>query len=139
MTAGRALLDTGVLIAYLHRDDRHHEKCLNAFRSFRGVFITTEAVLTESMYLLVEIHGGAQTCLEMFIRGGVILVPATRASLGRCQSLMSRYMDVPMDFADATLVALAEEAGVRDVFTLDRRGFETYRVGKHGTFRLQPA
>lgn len=139
MTAGRVLLDTGVLVAYLHRDDRHHEKCLNAFQSFRGLLITTEAVLTESMYLLARIPGGPQICLEMLIRGGVTLVPATRASLRRCQSLMSQYTDVPMDFADATLVALGEETGVRDVFTLDRRGFETYRIGKHGTFRLQPA
>lgn len=139
MTAGRVLLDTGVLVAYLHRDDRHHEKCLNAFQSFRGLLITTEAVLTESMSLLARIPDGPQTCLEMFIRGGVILVPATRASLRRCQSLMSQYQDVPMDFADATLVALAEETGVREVFTLDRRGFETYRIGKRGTFRLHPA
>ncbi|MFQ5960788.1 MAG: PIN domain-containing protein, partial [Candidatus Methylomirabilales bacterium] len=116
MTAGRALLDTGVLVAYLHRDDRHHEKCLNAFRSFRGLFITTEAVLTESMYLVAGIPGGHQTCLEIFIRGGMILVPATRASLRRCQSLMSQYSDIPMDFADATLVALAEETGVRDIY-----------------------
>jgi predicted nucleic acid-binding protein len=128
-----------VLVAYLHRDDRYHERCLEAIRSFPGLFLTTEAVLTEAMYLLAGISGSQQACLEIFTRGGVVLVAATRASLRRCQTLMAKYADVPMDFADATLVALAEEVGIRDVFTLDRRGFETYRIGRHGTFRLQPA
>lgn len=138
MTAARALLDTGALVAYLHRDDRHHERCLEAFRSFRGLFLSTEAVLEEAMYLLAGIPGSQQACLEIFIRGGAVLVASTRASLRRCQTLMGQYADVPMDFADATLVALAEEAGVRDIFTLDRRGFGIYGIGKHGTFRLRP-
>ncbi|MFQ5881834.1 MAG: type II toxin-antitoxin system VapC family toxin [Candidatus Methylomirabilales bacterium] len=138
MTAGRVLLDTGPLVAILHRDDRHHQRCLEAFESFQGVCLSTEAVLTEAMYLLAGLHGGQRACLEFFIRGGAVLVPVTRKSLHRCQILMAQYRNVPMDFADATLVALAEEAGVREIFTLDRRGFEAYRVGKRGTFRLQP-
>jgi len=44
-----------------------------------------------------------------------------------------------MDFADATLVALAEDTGIRHVFTLDRKGFQVYRIGKRGTFRMLPA
>jgi predicted nucleic acid-binding protein len=50
--------------------------------------------------------------------------------------LMNRYSDTPMDFADATLVLLAEEIGVTDIFTLDRRGFSTYRTTKGKSFRL---
>lgn len=139
MSAGRVLLDTGPLVAILHRDDRHHRRCLEAFEAFRGFLLSTESVLTEAMHLLARIPGGQHACLEFFIRGGAVLVPATRASLRRCQSLMVQYADVPMDFADATLVALAEEAGIREVFTLDRRGFEAYRIGRRGTFRLRPA
>ena len=101
--------------------------------------MSTEAVLTEAMYLLAEIPGGQQACLELFIRGAAILVPLTRASLHRCRSLMAQYEDVPMDFADATLVALAEDTGIRDVFTLDRKGFQVYRIGKRETFRMLPA
>ena len=138
MIADRALLDTGPLVAILHRDDRHHRRCVEAFESFRGHLLSTEAVLTEAMHLLARIPGGQQDCLEFFIRGGAVLVPATRASLRRCQSLMAQYQDVPMDFADATLVALAEETSIRDILTLDRRGFEVYRIGKSGTFRLLP-
>jgi predicted nucleic acid-binding protein len=122
----------------LHRDDRHHQRCREAFEGFRGFLLSTEAVLTEAMHLLGRIPDGRQACLEFFIRGGAVLVPATRANLQRCQSLMAQYEDAPMDFADATLVALAEEAGIRDIFTLDRRGFGVYRIEKRGTFRPFP-
>jgi hypothetical protein len=43
-------------------------------------------------------------------------------------ALMERYSDTPMDFADATLVLLAEGLSALDVLTLDRRGFSVYRT-----------
>ena len=139
MTGGRVLLDTGPLVAILHRDDRAHQRCIEVFKTFQGVLLSTEPVLTEALYLLRGVPGGQRACLEFFIRGAAVLVPATRKNLQRCQFLMMRYANVPMDFADATVVALGEEAGVREVFTLDRRGFETYRMEKRQTFRLWPA
>lgn len=35
-----------------------------------------------------------------------------------------------MDYADATLVALAEDVGTNLVLTTDRRDFGVYRVGR---------
>jgi uncharacterized protein len=49
---------------------------------------------------------------------------------------MGRYANVPMDFADATLVLLAETLGAHDVLTLDRRGFATYRTRRGRALRL---
>jgi len=43
-----------------------------------------------------------------------------------------------MDYADATLVVLAEDLGANLVFTLDHRDFEVYRIGRRGTFRVVP-
>ena len=62
----------------------------------------------------------------------------TREALRRAGALMARYADVPMDFADATLVALAEEMDRNAVFTLDRRGFSAYRVGRRSRFAIVP-
>jgi predicted nucleic acid-binding protein len=139
VTAGaELLLDTGPLVALLHRGDRDHERCAVLLREFRGVLLTTEPVLTEAMYLLGRMRGGAAACLAFFDRRGAVLVPQTRDSLSRCAELMERYADVPMDFADATLVALAEETGIRRVFSLDRRGFAAYRPGGRGRFERVP-
>jgi predicted nucleic acid-binding protein len=49
---------------------------------------------------------------------------------------MKKYLDTPMDFADATLILLSEEIGVTEILTLDRRGFSTYRTSKGKSFRL---
>lgn len=49
---------------------------------------------------------------------------------------MQRYRDTPMDLADATLVLLAEALSVREILTLDRRGFSTYRTRSRRSFRL---
>lgn len=138
MAAEHALLDTGVLVAFLHRDDAAHEACAATLREFRGTLLSTEAVLTESVYLLGRVAGGPEACLEFFIRGGAVLVPSSRASLARCKELMRKYADVPADFADATLVALAEEMGAFTVYTLDRRGFSAYRGDGGEAFEIRP-
>jgi hypothetical protein len=49
---------------------------------------------------------------------------------------MKKYANVPMDFADATLVLMADEVAVGEIFTLDERGFRTYRYGRNKRFRL---
>jgi predicted nucleic acid-binding protein len=51
---------------------------------------------------------------------------------------MVRYRDRPMDFADATLVHLAERESLTSVFTVDRDDFETYRIGSRQRFRIVP-
>lgn len=138
MAAERALLDTGVLVAFLHRDDRAHEAAVGVLRAFRGALLTTEAVLTEAMYLLARTRGGAAACLEFFLRDGAYLVPSSRASLARCRDLMESYADLPADFADVTLVALAEETDTWTVFTLDRQDFSVYRGAGGEGFEIRP-
>ena len=90
------------------------------------------------MYLLGRAAGGQTACLDFVLRGGCVLVPMTRPTLVRCRELLRQYADIPMDFADASLVALAEETGIRDMFTLDRRGFNAYRADGRHSFRIQP-
>ncbi len=138
MAAERALLDTSALVALLHRDDAAHEETRRAFRTFRGTLLSTEAVLTESAYLLERVHDGPATCLEFFIRGGAVLVPPSRSSLVRARAVLSRYHDLPADYADAGLVALADELETFTIFTLDRRGFSVYRGAGGEGFTILP-
>ena len=50
--------------------------------------------------------------------------------------MMETYRDTPMDFADGTLVLLAEALETLEVLTLDRRGFSTYRTRTGRALRL---
>ncbi len=51
---------------------------------------------------------------------------------------MAKYADIPMDFADATLVTLAEEMEISEILTLNRKGFATYRVRSKTAFKIWP-
>ena len=132
------VLDTGPLVALLDRSERNHQRCLTFFREFRGRLVTTEPVLTEAVYLLGPSFRLQKPALDFFLQGGAELVPLSPELLHRSLWLMEKYADVPMDFADATLVALAENRGITDIFTLDRRGFETYRINGKKPFSTCP-
>ena len=132
------LLDTGPFVALLDRSERNHKRCAAFFRDFRGRLITTESVLTEAVHLLGPSFPRPKPALDFILAGGAELVPMNPAVLNRCVRLMSKYSDVPMDYADATLVAVGETLGIRDVLTLDRRGFSVYRYASRGTFRIFP-
>lgn len=132
------ILDTGPLVALLDRSERSHGACAAFFREVNGRLITTEAVLTEVLYLLGPSFAMQKPALEFILRGGAEIVAQTPQSLQRVLQLMEKYQDVPMDFAAATLVALAEERKTGEVFTLDRRDFTTYRIHSRKTFTIYP-
>jgi predicted nucleic acid-binding protein len=136
--ASELLLDTGALVSLLDRSQTHHRRCAEFFAGWRGVVVSTEAVLTEATHLLGRAPSGRELCLEFFLAGGATLVPSSLATLRRCRELLEKYADLPMDYADATLVMLAEELGTDLVFTTDRRDFEFYRFGRDRPFRLFP-
>lgn len=136
--AGELLLDTGALISLLDRSQKHHAEMAAFFREWERPVVSTEAVLTEATHLLGAVRGGGRACVDFFLSGGALLVPATRASLRRCRDLMSQYADLPMDFADATLVVLAEDLGTSTILTTDRRDFGVYRIKGRRRFRVVP-
>jgi hypothetical protein len=43
-----------------------------------------------------------------------------------------------MDYADATLVTLAEELDTSRILTTDRRNFSVYRIDGRKKFRIEP-
>jgi hypothetical protein len=135
---GELLLDSGALVSLLDRRQPAHEPCRDVLREWRRPIVSTEAVLTEASHLLGALPGGREACLSYFLRGAAILVPMGVPLLGRCRALMERYTDLPMDYADATLVALAEELDTDTVLTTDRRDFSVYRIGEKRPFRILP-
>jgi len=132
------LLDTGALVSLLDRTEVHHDACRRFLDGWEGAIVSTEAVLTESTYLMGRIPGGRAAAIDMFLSGGATLLPLTRAMLRRAHALIEQYADLPMDFADATLVVLAEELDANQVFTTDRRDFEIYRIHGRRRFRIVP-
>lgn len=136
--AAELLLDTGAFVALADRSERRHADCVAVLEDWHGAIVTTEAVLTETLYLIGPRWQAQELCLEFLLRDAFVVVPYSKAGLRRAAALMERYRKVPMDYADATLVALAEELRTDDVFTLDPRGFSAYRLGGRRPFRILP-
>jgi predicted nucleic acid-binding protein len=132
------LVDAGPLIALIHADDQHHKRCVTALRGLAEPLGTVWPVLTEAMYLLNFSWKAQEALWEMLERGVVVLLPLESEELSRMRELMKKYKDLPMDLADAALVAVAEREKIRRIFTLDRRDFEVYRPARLGRFILLP-
>jgi len=136
--ANELLLDTGALVALLDRAQSRHAEFAAFFDGWTDHVVSTEAVLTEASHLLGGVPGGRRACLDFFLAGGAVLVPSTLQSLRRCRELVGAYADLPMDFADATLVVLAEALGTSRVFTMDPKDFSVYRIHGRKGFRIVP-
>jgi predicted nucleic acid-binding protein len=134
------LTDAGPLIAILDRGERYHQICVDCLAELRGPMLTTWPAFTEAMYLLGEAGSWvAQAALwSLEGKGDLEIVDQGLEDRRRMSALMEKYHDRPMDLADASLVVLAEEQGLRDIFTLDHADFRTYRLPRRQTFRLWP-
>jgi uncharacterized protein len=131
------LLDTGPLVAYLDARDPAHPRVTRSWDGFTGRLLTTSAVVTEAMHLVSRSPSGPRLLAELTLASDLVVYDLTQPrELRAAAALMERYGDAPMDFADATLVLLAEVLELNEILTLDRRGFSTYRIGGGKGFRL---
>ena len=71
--------------------------------------------------------------------GAIVLHTIADAELPEIHTLMSRYWDRPMDFADATLVCLARRESINTIVTVDHSDFEIYRIEGRRKFRIVPS
>jgi predicted nucleic acid-binding protein len=97
------LVDAGPLVALIHADDRHHERCTAAFHSLHEPLGTVWPPFTEAMYLL-NFSWKAQEALWQILDRRVLILPLDQNDFPRIQDLMRKYKDLPMDLADAALV-----------------------------------
>lgn len=131
------IVDTGALVALFDRKDPAHEIVRSGWAPLVGRFATTGAVIAETLHFLQPLAGGAEA-LAGFLRKGLVVVDDAFAQsrLDGAVELMARYRDIPLDFADATLVLLAERLGTPNILTLDERGFRTFRFSGKRHFKL---
>ena len=134
----RGLIDTGAMLAFLDQNDRWHERCVAALSTLSLPLATSAAVLAELFHLLRN-HPRHKAAAWTFVRSAAVTVLAIEdADLPALEELMRKYADRPMDFADATLVRLAERDSLSTIFTIDHDDFETYRIDGRRRFRIVP-
>ena len=134
------LVDAGPLIALIDAGEPDHEICVSTLRSLQLPLITTWSAFTEAMYLVGRAGGwvGQKALWQLVLHEDLAIAEQAATSTSRIAKLMERYADRPMDLADATLVALAEECNTKRIFTLDE-DFSIYRLHGRAHFELIPS
>jgi len=129
----RVILDTGPLVALLNRRDIFHGWSVEQAGRLAPPFHSCEAVVAEAHFLLGRAHKGTKSLIDLLNSGRILLSFSVADHHHRVGELMLRYSDVPMSFADACLVCMAEQQR-STIFTLDS-DFTIYR--KHQKEPLQ--
>ena len=130
------LLDTGPWVALIDRSEAKHSDCVQWFKGFAGNIYSTEAVLTEVLYLLNFSIIAQCAAMDFVLKSIVEVIPSNMQSLWKTKNLMKKYADLPMDYADATLVCLAAEAGIQNIATFDKKDFSIYTLPPRRKFNL---
>ena len=134
----RGLIDTGAILALLDREDRWHEACVAAFGEFFLPLTTSAAVLAELFHLVGDDRREVEAAWTFLRSGAVSVSPINDVDMPALHALMKKYHDRPMDFADATLVHLAQRHSLQTILTIDFDDFETYRIDGRKRFRIFP-
>ena len=120
------VVDTGVLVALIDPDTREHDWVREQTTALAVPFLTSEAVLTETAFLLARDGFDADELFELAERGMLVTAIDFNKERKHLRSLMRIYREVPMSLADASLVRLSEIHRGICVFTLDSH-FRIYR------------
>ncbi len=129
------IADTGALVAILDGDDQDHAWVIREGRRLPPKMLSCEAVLSEVHFLTRDIPEAKQR-IESWLADGRLELPfSVRDHHTTIHELMTRYVNVPMSFADACLVRMSELWLEAPVFTLDS-DFRIYRRNKRQSLPL---
>ena len=125
----KILIDSGPMIALFDGSDKYHQLSVEFIKKNTAVLITTLASITETLHLLGFSRLAQADFLEWVYAGAIEIEEIQGRDCYEIQQMMLKYADLPMDFADACLVFLADKFKINQVATIDR-DFDIYRL-KH--------
>lgn len=135
------LADTGYWLALANRGDDWHRAAVAATQQLAEPLVVTWPVITETCYLLGRFGAtDAQTVFLELLRTSAEIRPQGIGHLSSISELITKYGDLPMDLADASLVVAAAELNDGRILSTDERDFGIYRWGSNEPFdNLLPA
>jgi predicted nucleic acid-binding protein len=121
------LIDAGPLIALFDSSEKHHRGIRTFLKEHPYRYVSTVAVFTEVSHMLDFSTAAQRDFYNWVMYKGVIIGDVNQNDMLRLVELTEKYSDIPMDFADATLVITAEKTGIREIISLDS-DFDIYRL-----------
>ncbi len=128
------IVDTGFLVSLFRPAERLRAPAREFLQNNRHPLLTVAPVIVETCFFLDA--GGKVRLLEWIQRGAVAVAEVPTSAFADIRSLIRKYADRDIDFADAAIVWLAENTGCRAILTVDVRDFSVFRLGKGKHFEL---
>jgi len=128
----KAIADTGFIVAFGNRDDRHHRWALDLAKTVTEPLLTCEAVLAEAAF-----HLGSSAYVLTLVQDELLRVAfdCTR-NLEPLSALARRYGDRQPDLADLCLIRMSELYPHHVVITIDEKDFRIFRRNKRETIPI---
>jgi uncharacterized protein len=128
-----AIVDTGPLVAFLDRAERHHHWVAERIERLDAPLLVCEPVLAETMHLLARFSKAQDALFGLLEDDALMIAFRMEEHVSDLHKLHRKYRDRPMSLADACIVRMAEIFDRHAVLTLDS-DFLVYR--KHGQVPL---
>lgn len=134
------ICDTSVVYAALDSRERAHAACRTLLQAAGEGIALAAPVIVEVDW--IGRARGRRDAGEQLLRsvddGSVLVVDLDQSDYRRSRSLRHAYRDVPLDFVDASVIAVAERLEETTIATLDRRHFAVVRPLHCERFTLVP-
>lgn len=127
----KAIADTGFLVAFANRRDRHFVWAYSLAQQIHEPLLTCEAVLAETAFHLSH----SALVLGMLNTGLVRLAFDLESHRAELTKLLHRYADRQPDHADLCLIRMSELHPDHPVITVDG-DFRIYRRSRRETIPL---
>ncbi len=128
----KGIADTGLLVAFANRTDRHHEWAVRLAEGVSEPLLTCDAVLAEAAFHLQDAH----LVLSMVTDGLVRPAFDCASEVPQLAALAKRYADRHPDLADLCLIRMSERHPRLQVITTDVADFRIYRRNKREVIPL---
>jgi uncharacterized protein len=129
------LVDAGALIGLFDRSDSYHERCVEALGTISDPLVTVLPAVTESMHALSGMPRAQEALFDLIDDNAMSIASLDNSDFRRMKVLMRKYRDLPMDFADAALVRVAERDQLTRILTFDEH-FSVYSLPGRARFVL---
>ena len=135
------VVDAGALYAQADSADPGHKAVRAVLLAEREELATTELAVAEADYLILDRLGpDAEAAFLEDLSAGTFTVDCLdRAGITEAAGIISRYRDLRLGLADASLIVLAARYATRRILTLDKRAFRAVQPLQGGAFEVLPA
>ena len=130
----KIMIDTGVFIALFSKHDLYHGQSLEVIKQQNIISFTTDAVITEVEYIFYNSIDIRYDFLKLIANSNITVVTFSKTDYLKMAVLMKKYSDLPMDFADATLVHGCDKISSNIIASVDS-DFNIYKYRGRKSFK----